>query len=278
MKIIQWERSTFTFLKKLLDESAGYSVSLETELEYFEPHNSASWFYALDDTGEALGFVRIFIQPSGFYPGEIFVRSDAPHRSEIVKKLIGQSLSYGQFISKGRIRFDISQSDSMMIDELIKMGFNSRIEKYLCYEYFLKNSISVNRNESVFIPKPEQYNSIKNIFCQLHEMSDEEIERGCNEGRIFGFMHQESIVSAVRVNFEIDQVEIVEIVTDTLKRQKGFATQLLNHLVVEFYSRGFHRVFLFVKDENLSAIQFYEKNNFTIDKLKSQTWLSKILD
>lgn len=59
-----------------------------------------------------------------------------------------------------------------------------------------------------------------------------------------------------------DEAEVLNLAVTPGSRRKGEGTALLRGAVVEFRSRGVHRVFLEVRESNAAGIAFYAKHSF----------------
>jgi len=77
--------------------------------------------------------------------------------------------------------------------------------------------------------------------------------RECQEG-VGGFL-------VARVTAP-DEAEVLNLAVSPARRRAGHATQLLQTCVSEFAKRGIGRVFLEVRESNLAAIAFYERQQF----------------
>jgi ribosomal protein S18 acetylase RimI-like enzyme len=273
MKILNWTIDSFPLLKELLDQSAGYDVSLEDEVEYFNPAQSTSWQYAVNNENLPTGFIRFFRHSGGFCTGEIFVPLNDKQREEILCLLLDNFLERFEFQSKDRVRFDIPMNDLAVINSLKSKGFISLIETYICY------GKDINKKETSFseliYPSMEQFEKVKETITQIHSFSDEEIETAITAKNILTLDYNNDFAVVSRFSIIEDKAEIIEIVTDQKYRNKGLGLRFLELMANHLFDKGIKNIYLFVKDSNLPAIKLYEKAGFSIDDGRSQIWLSK---
>lgn len=273
MKILNWTIDSFPILKDLLDQSAGYSVSIEDEIEYFNPAIATSWHYALDDDERPIGLIRSFRQSGGFCHGEFYVPLFVEKREIIIRSLLNNFLNLLDFQVKDRVRFDISLSDLTLINILKSEGFTSRVEEYCCYEKSIVKS--ENSCGILLTPSIEHFEKIKQTLIQIHNFSNEEIEEAIKSEKILALKSNETFSVVSRFGRSNDKVEIIEIVTDKDYRNQGLGLKFLNLMTDHFLNLGVKNIYLFVKDDNKSAIRLYEKAHFIKNNEKSQVWLSR---
>lgn len=273
MKILNWTINSFPLLKELLDQSAGYDVSLKDEVEYFNQAQSTSWQYAVNNENKPNGFIRFFRHSGGFCTGEIFVPLEDRQREETLCLLLDNFLERFEIQSKDRVRFDIPMNDLVLINSLKSKGFISLIETYICYAKDIdKKEISYN---DLIYPSMEQFEKIKETLNQIHSFSNEEIENGINSRNILTLDFNNDFAVASRFSIKEDKAEIIEIVTHQKYRNKGLGLRFLELMSNHLSDKGIKNIYLFVKDNNLLAIKLYEKAGFSKDTCRSQIWLSK---
>ncbi|MDO9183233.1 MAG: GNAT family N-acetyltransferase [Bacteriovorax sp.] len=273
MKILNWTVESLLLLKDLLDQSAGYDISIEDEVEYFNPAQSTSWLYTVNDENLPTGFIRFFRHSGGFCSGEIFVPHKDKQREEVLCLLLDNFLERFEFQPKDRVRFDIPINDLALTNSLKSKGFISLIETYICYKKDL-NKKENNLNDLIY-PTMEQFEKIKETLIQIHSFSDEEIETAITTKNILTIDYNNDFAVASRFSIKDDKAEIIEIVTDQKYRNKGLGSRFLEVMANHLFDKGIRNIYLFVKDSNLPAIKLYEKADFTIDDGRSQIWLSK---
>jgi ribosomal protein S18 acetylase RimI-like enzyme len=273
MKILNWTIESFSILKNLLDQSAGYLVSIEDEIEYFNRITATSWHYAVDKNERPIGFIRLFRQSGGFCPGEFYVPLDTENREVVINSLLTNFLERFNFQLKDRVRFAISMSDLASISILKSAGFTSRIEEYHYYEKIIIES--KNNNGILVTPSLEHFEKTKKTLLQIHDFSDEEIKEAIKEKRILALVSNEIFSVISRFGRSDDKAEIIEIVTDKDYRNQGLGLNFLNLMTDHFSILGIKSIYLFVKEDNKAAIRLYEKANFIKNNKKSQIWLSK---
>jgi ribosomal-protein-alanine N-acetyltransferase len=74
-----------------------------------------------------------------------------------------------------------------------------------------------------------------------------------SDGKVTGFIIGRQVA---------DEAEILNLAVTPAKRRRGEAEALLNAAMEEFRSRGVSRVFLEVRESNVTAITFYTKQGF----------------
>ena len=89
-------------MQDILNCSAGYEVSLEDEIEYFDPQGAAMWRAARDANGQWLGFVRSFKRSPEWSQAEFFVRSTVENRKEVAVSLLSSFKKASKFPSGHR--------------------------------------------------------------------------------------------------------------------------------------------------------------------------------
>lgn len=75
-----------------------------------------------------------------------------------------------------------------------------------------------------------------------------------NDNKVTGFIHISS-------NYEI--IDILNIVVDSKYEKQGIGTKLINYIIKKKDTIT-SKIMLEVRDDNLKAINFYQKNHFTI--------------
>lgn len=75
-----------------------------------------------------------------------------------------------------------------------------------------------------------------------------------NDDKVIGFIHISS-------NYEI--IDILNIVVDPKYEKQGIGTKLINY-IIKNKDQNATKIMLEVREDNLKAINFYQKNNFKI--------------
>ena len=117
-------------MHKVLSSSAGYDISIQDELDYFDPAQAINWFLATGPNSDQLGFIRCFEISSDWSLGEFFINPLLENRVEIGEKLL-QSFSQKSTFSVGhKLRFDVSINDHLINNLLIEKGFSHKKQTF----------------------------------------------------------------------------------------------------------------------------------------------------
>lgn len=109
------------------------------------------------------------------------------------------------------------------------------------YDEIIKLGKIVNEDfEKIF--KINNLNRIEKIYVYLYD------------NKVTGFIHISS-------NYEI--IDILNIVVDPKYEKQGIGTKLINYIIKKKDTIA-SKIMLEVREDNLKAINFYQKNNFTI--------------
>ena len=109
------------------------------------------------------------------------------------------------------------------------------------YDEIIKLGKIVNEDfEKIF--KINNLNRIEKIYVYL------------NDNKVTGFIHISS-------NYEI--IDILNIVVDPKYEKQGIGTKLINYIIKKKDTIA-SKIMLEVREDNLKAINFYQKNHFTI--------------
>lgn len=75
---------------------------------------------------------------------------------------------------------------------------------------------------------------------------------------------EDKIKGYIIVNSVLDECEIMHIAVDENERKKGYGNQLMNSLLEHCKSNNISKIFLEVRESNLSGIYLYKKHGFNI--------------
>jgi hypothetical protein len=85
-------------MQDILNESAGYAVSIADEVEHFDATTINGWWLAkTSDCGHLIGFVRHFKQNSDWSLGQIYVSPDIENRDFVAEALLDNFQNSVQF-------------------------------------------------------------------------------------------------------------------------------------------------------------------------------------
>ena len=123
------------------------------------------------------------------------------------------------------------------------------------------NKISLNEEE-IFNKLGFQVNdNFKNLF-DLNYIINSDSED------IFGYYDNSKLVGFIHVLHSFECLEIINVVVDSVYRNKGIATKLIN-FVISYYD-GLEYILLEVNDKNINAINLYKKLNFKVINIRKK--------
>ncbi|RQO65961.1 GNAT family N-acetyltransferase [Pedobacter sp. KBW06] len=79
------------------------------------------------------------------------------------------------------------------------------------------------------------------------------------------YKNEKGILGIITYCIENNEIEIVSL--DSFAENKGIGTALVNTVVQKFKEGGFSRLWLITTNDNLHALKFYQRRNFTISKI-----------
>lgn len=272
MTLLEIDRDTLKDIHNLLSLSAGYHISIEDELEYFDPEVARNWMLAKDVDGRNLGFIRSFQQGSDWSLGELYVDQSCTNRREAAEALLESFKSRAKFNSGHRLRFDIRIQDSELNDAIVACGFSQKRQTFFHFE----TSTLKSAKELVFSkPTLSQVHEIVKILNFLNPVADTDVLEWVTDGQILVAMHDLKIVSAAHISESDDAIEIVRIATHASFLRKGYAIKLISQILHEASEKRKSYVYLKVEDIRAPAIATYKKAGFIERKSKSQIWHSR---
>ena len=80
---------------------------------------------------------------------------------------------------------------------------------------------------------------------------------------LYGIKREGQLVSYVSFYHLYDEIEIINIATESNFRRLGYANKLLSFVMFDAVKNGFKRVLLEVRESNMAAISLYKKLGFT---------------
>lgn len=93
---------------------------------------------------------------------------------------------------------------------------------------------------------------------------------------IFKAMLDGEIIGFANGSWVLDEAELLNIAVAEQARRKGVATLLLEALENYFREKNAEKIFLEVREKNLSAINFYEKHGFVKNGLRKNYYSNPI--
>ncbi len=260
-------------LASLLNLSARYTVSIEEEIDYYDPEAAKTWFQYQDSSGNTLGFIRQFKQGSDWSIGEIYVNASVSDRKRMALELLKAFNTNIKFPASHRLRFDIWANDEVLNQAIIEFGFSQSQQNFLQYE------LTVQPQKTHFTklnPHPSKAKEIAHVLSFLNPVSEQDVIDWIKSNCIRVFEHNSQIVSAAQISINDDDLEIIRIATHQKFLRQGFAKQLILSLIEEAAELAKSKISLKVEDKKLPAIATYTNLGFVEVKEKSQVWHSKL--
>lgn len=259
-------------IHNLLSLSAGYQVSIEDELKYFDSETARSWVRAQDVNGRNLGFIRSFPQGSNWSQGELYVDPSCTNRREVIKALIESFKNRVHFSGGHRLRFDTRIRDTELNEEIEAYGFSQTKQVFLHFE----KAVFERAKKSIYSkPTLNHVREIAETLSYLKPVDEVQVRDWVNSDSIRGVFHQAKVVSAAQISKSNDAIEIVRIATHGNLLRRGFATQLISQIIQEASDMGKSFVYLKVEDNRDTALSAYQKAGFVENNEKSQIWHSR---
>lgn len=112
----------------------------------------------------------------------------------------------------------------------------------------------------------KNYASAEEIFelekiCFENHWTLDQINSHLDKYSVLKYLKDNILCAYVLYIISFDEIEILRIAVLPEKRNSNIGTTLLKRLVLEHHVKV-KKIFLEVNEENISAIQFYEKNSF----------------
>ena len=100
--------------------------------------------------------------------------------------------------------------------------------------------------------------------------SEKEVESTVGQNHAFGAVAKENeqILGYFLCYFVIDEWEIARIAVSPDARRKGIGQRLFDYMLTICGEKEIARILLDVRESNLPAISFYEKNGFVLDGVR----------
>lgn len=119
------------------------------------------------------------------------------------------------------------------------------------------------------------YDSLKKVAKLEQEIfpdpwSEKEVENTVSQEHAFCAVakEEEEIVGYFFCYFVLDEWEIARIAVSANARRKGIGQNLFDYMLQVCEKKEMERLLLDVRESNLPAIHFYEKNGFIVDGIR----------
>lgn len=259
-------------MQGVLSESAGYSVSIEDEIEYFDPNVAKSWYFVRGADGQIVAFIRNFPQGPEWSAAEIFVKPDIQNRRQIAHSLLNSFKSTISFPVGHRLRIDILSHDSELNEILQTEDFSEKRQTFLHFER--ESNADIQSLTSEIISNADA-KSVSEVLSHLHPVSEADAQKWIESKTIRGIRFDGEIVAAAQIYEAGDSLEVNRFATHEKFLRKGFAKRLLEQIFAEASDRQKRKVYLKVEDIRLPAISCYKSSGFIEKQEKHQTWHSR---
>lgn len=271
MTLFTIDRNNLRDLHPLLNRSAGYEVSLEDELEYFDPDAAKNWAVATADDGRRLGFIRSFRQSGDWSLGELFVEPDCEDRLLVAKAMLDHFKIRSRFDHGHRLRFDLWLKDSDLNEAVAASGFS---EKTQIYFYFERAITTSNEKYAPQHPTVAQIPEIIATLSFLHSVTEAEVSNWIRADQIRVIGIGSRIVCAAHIRESDNAIEISRIATHADFLRNGYATKLISQIAEETVAKKKSRLYLKVEETKVAAIATYRKSGLEMDESKTEKWHS----
>jgi ribosomal protein S18 acetylase RimI-like enzyme len=272
IQIISIDKDVLSQMQKILSSSAGYDVSIQDELDYFNPAQSGTWFLATDQNGEQLGFIRCFEINSEWSLGEFFITSFSEKRVEVGEKLLQYFSSKSSFPNGHRLRFDISINDHVLNNLIIEKGLS---HKKQIFKYFEIPTVGFSDKDfkSASIDNVN-VNQVAEVLSNLAPVELGELSSWLSNNQVRTITVDGKVIVAAQISNADESVEIVRIATHPDFLRQGHAEKLINDICQESFQKGKSKIYLKVDSVKIPAIHLYKKVGFKEVEEKTQYWHS----
>lgn len=86
-------------------------------------------------------------------------------------------------------------------------------------------------------------------------------------------VYKKRITGFIGASIVVDESHIIRIAVKSEYRRKHIGTQLLDNLLKLLNKKKIKKIFLEVRESNLSAITFYKNHNFKIDGIRKEYYI-----
>lgn len=243
-------------------------VTLEDETKYFPEEESLGWCY-LEQNDHPTSFLRYFIQGDSpkFAIFEFVIKNNDSSEFE---SLSLYCISKAKFLDKIMQRFELNEEQKSFIPHLQKLGFN-QITTYYTYEK------TILEGEINHISKADEkdFDKINEVLKVFQIFNHKKLREYSKQGTIHYLKIDNIVVASAWIRFNSSSIELVEIATHPDHKSKGHAKTLLTSIEHWAYEKGHTKIFLKVKEENLTAVNLYKSLNYNKLIDKTQYWVYK---
>ena len=81
--------------------------------------------------------------------------------------------------------------------------------------------------------------------------------------KIYVYLYDNKVIGFIHISSNYEIIDILNIVVDPKYEKQGIGTKLINYIIKK-KDTIVSKIMLEVREDNLKAINFYQKNNFTI--------------
>lgn len=259
-------------MHKILSSSAGYDISIQDELDYFDPTQSTNWFLAKSENNEQLGFIRFFEMNSDWSLGEFFVYPFLENRVEIGEKLLLSFSLKSSFSVGHKLRFDVPVHDYAINNLLMEKGFSHKKQTFKFFEIPTANFIDEDFKRVSIDNISETL--IAEVLSNLVPVHSNEVTGWLENDQVRYVAVNGEIVAAAQISFGEKSLEIVRIATHLSFLRQGHAEKLIKDICKEGFQKSKSKVCLKVDVEKNPAIHLYKKIGFEEIIEKNQYWHS----
>ncbi len=265
MTVCMIEKAALVALEPLLRASYGADdFSLEDELAAFDKMRPRDWFVLTDP--DPKGFIRYFPLADDLYLGELYA-FPGPARAARLRRLLEHFLARHRLPSTARLRLDTPSSDTDLNSLLSQVpNATSKTFAYYQLETPTQPRTSAERSAPFGRRELEQIQSILGILKHYSLAVLEQLDRA---GSLVA-VRDEDVRAALHVEAKgWGRLEVITLATDTAARRRGYASALLQELLVKHSGAT---IFLKVETPNEAAIRLYERVGFIRDERKTERW------
>lgn len=264
---------SLSYLKPLFDRSAGYEVTLQDEVEYFQRQTRSNGLYARNSTGQVVGFVRSFEFEPTWSLIEFYVDLNCGHRKLLASELFQKFQVEFSLKANHRWRVDLLFSDVEMNEVVQESKFADEFKIFRYFELDLK-SVKL-KDQQLILVKSGDPMEAATVLSFLSPVSEYDAQMWINDDKLRILKMNNEIICVAQVFIHDDCAEIVRISTKPQYRAHGYGSKLIDQLVQELVTQKIPWLFLKVEDKNEEAIGFYQKLGFQENKGLKQYWYSK---
>ena len=273
MEFVKIDCEQLSEMQDILTESAGYSVSLADELEYFDPANAHGWILVKNCDGQLKGFIRHFKQGSDWSVGEVFLKHGLEDRSALGQRLLADFIDAAKFPVGHRLRFDVHANDAALNEALEKSGFSQKRQQFRYFQHDLDHDIA--GCPAAETARAEDSFEVAQALSNLHFVEESEAQKWIGSKSIRIVRDGDQVVAAAQLFENSESVEINRIATHPSYLRRGYGKKLLKEIISEMSGQSGKHLYLKVEDVRTPAISLYKGLGFTERCEKNQIWHSR---